>query len=310
VKHNIKITAVLIAMFIITQFIGLAVINFYTPKYQQVEINGTIQNITTNPLPYNMAPPEDINKNFSPLYIAISMAIAVALIFLLMTIKASWFLRLWFFIVVIIALGVSFNSFFSWLNIPYSEYLVLILAIPLAFIKVFRRSMLIHNLTELLIYPGIAVVLVPILNIWTAIILLILISIYDIYAVWHSGFMQKMAKFQINELKFFAGFFVPYIPKNVRLKMQNMKKSDLKNKKVKVSLAILGGGDVVFPIIVSGVVLRTLGFLPALAVTLCASLALLGVFIFARKGRFYPAMPFITAGCFIGLLIAWLITLI
>jgi len=175
-KHNIKITIILIAMFIITQFIGLAIVNFYTPKIQQVVINGTLQNVTTNPLPYGMEPPE-VNPSLSVPTIMISMAIAVALIFLLMALKAAWFLRLWFFGVVCLALGISFNAFFSWIHIPYSSIIVLAFALPLAFFKVFKRNLVVHNLTELLIYPGIATIFVPLLNIWTIVLLLILISL-------------------------------------------------------------------------------------------------------------------------------------
>ena len=32
--------------------------------------------------------------------------------------------------------------------------------------KIYRKNLIIHNLTELAIYPGIATVFVPILNFW------------------------------------------------------------------------------------------------------------------------------------------------
>ena len=76
--------------------------------------------------------------------------------------------------------------------------------------------MIVHNLTELLVYPGIAVIFVSLLTQWSPIknliliiFLLILISIYDMWAVWHSGIMQKMAKYQIDTLEIFSGFFIP-----------------------------------------------------------------------------------------------------
>ena len=50
-KHNKKITAVLLSMFVITQIIGLLVVNAYIPIKQTVIVNGTEQNITLNPLP-------------------------------------------------------------------------------------------------------------------------------------------------------------------------------------------------------------------------------------------------------------------
>lgn len=314
-KHSWKITIVLLCMFLITQLIGLAVIHAYIPKTETVIINGEEQNITINPLPYGMQPPE-IEPEFSLITIIISFAIAIILIFLLSRIKATLFLRIWFFVVVILAIGITFNSLFFYFEIPYTSIIAVLVALPLAFYKIFKRNLLVHNLTELLIYPGIAAVFVPILNVWTIIVLLIIISAYDIYAVWHSGFMQKMAKFQINQLKFFAGFFVPYLGKKdkekiklIKQKYKNQKIADkkLKNKKIKVSLAILGGGDVIFPIISAGIFLKSFSLLSALLVTLGATIALTILFIIARKGKFYPAMPFLTAGIFIGMLASWLI---
>jgi hypothetical protein len=99
-----------------------------------------------------------------------------------------------------------------------------------------------------------------------------------------------------------------------------MKKSKVKGKKIKVNLAILGGGDVIFPIITSGVVLMTKsinlplglspfigGFWPAIFVTFGATLGLTLLFLFSEKKKFYPAMPFITAGIFLGLILSYLL---
>jgi len=154
-------------------------------------------------------------------------------------------------------------------------------------------------------------------------LLLLIISVYDIWAVWHSGIMQKMAKYQINNLKIFSGFFVPYMSRKLKMKLKKMKKSKLKNKKIKVNIAILGGGDVVFPIITAGVVMVTKsislpfglfpgfvfagGFLPAVFVIAGATLGLALLFAFSEKKKFYPAMPFITAGILIGLILSYLI---
>lgn len=315
-KHNLKITLILLAMFLITQLIGLAVVYSYSPKTKTIinETTGAEENITIKPqLPYGMEPPK-MEAEISLTSIIISFVIAIALIFLLMKIKATLFLRIWFFFIVIIALGISFNSLIFRIPFlsPYSSYIALIISLPLAFYKIIKRNLIVHNLTELLIYPGIAAVFVPLLNLWAIIFLLILISIYDMYAVWHSGFMQKMAKFQMNEVKVFAGFFIPYLSKRqkkeIRLLKQKYKKKipkKYKNKKIKVSLAILGGGDVVFPIIFTGVVFQVFGLL-ALIIPLFSTLSLLFLFVVAKKGKFYPAMPFITAGCIIGLCFVYL----
>jgi len=67
-------------------------------------------------------------------------------------------------------------------------------------------------------------------------------------------------------------------------------------------MAILGGGDVVFPIITAGVMLVNFGFWPALFVILGATLGLSYLLFFASPKKFYPAMPFITLGIFLGML--------
>lgn len=296
-KHSVKITALLLAMFFLTQIIGLAVVNLYASAGDN--------------LPYGMTPPKDIAPSTSFFSIITAIFFAIILMFLLMSFKSEFFLRLWFFIVVAIAIGITLNAIIF--RVPYSSLIVLALAIPLAFLKIYKRNFFVHNLTELLIYPGIAVIFVPLLNLLTISLLLILISIYDIYAVWHAGFMQKMAKYQIQKLKVFSGFFIPYIGKKelaMIAKAKAAKYANAKKKLVKVNVAILGGGDVVFPIIFAGVVLRTLGIIPALTAVIGATLALLFLFVISKKGKFYPAMPFISAGCFAALAIIYLSILV
>ncbi|MEX2017152.1 MAG: presenilin family intramembrane aspartyl protease [Candidatus Pacearchaeota archaeon] len=315
-KHKPIIVMILLLMFIITQFIGLYVIFHYANP--------------TNELPLGMGYPQtpqtcDINS-ISDLFsctqylvtIIFAFIIAVTLFLFLTKIKAEFIIRLWFFLVVAIALVISF------LAIPGITSLAVagIAALFFSFMKVFRRNLWFHNFTELLVYPGIAAVFIPILNVYTVLILLVLISIYDMWAVWHSKIMIKMAKYQINKVRAFSGFFVPYMSKNVRLQLQKMKssktksgKSNLKNKGIKVNVAILGGGDVVFPIITAGVFLLAspsivVGLFYALSIIIGAAAGLLYLFIRSEKKKFYPAMPFITTGIFAGLLVAWLISMI
>jgi len=310
-KHTLKITLIILAMFLATQFIGLYVVNYYSPVKV---VEGNVTNVEAPNLPMGLETPEvseprEYNQMF--ISIIISFVIAISLLFLLTKFKSEFILKLWFFIVVIIALVISFQVITSSVHIEKIIFKIPIIAtlvaLPLAFLKVYKGNLIVHNITELMIYPGIASVFVPILNIWTIIALLVVISAYDIWAVWHSGIMQKMAKYQIRKLKVFAGFFVPYISKKVRMRIRRMKKSELKKKGVRANVAILGGGDVIFPIIAAGVMLKTLGIVPALLVILGAVAGLSYLLFLAEKKKFYPAMPFISAGIFIAIGISYLI---
>lgn len=306
-KHSLTITLVLLGMFLLTQLIGLGVVSFYAPHTEQVvkfnEDNTTsIANIMTYDLPYGMAPPQDLEPKSSLVSIVIALIIAIVLMLLLMRLNAETFLLLWFFVVVVIALGITLTAVLS----PFAaaSYIAILVALPLAYLKIFKRNLIVHNITELLIYPGIAAIFIPLVTITTAVILLVLISLYDMYAVWHTGFMQRMAHYQIKTLRIFSGFFIPYV--NPRHK-SNFAKATKKGKSVKVSVAILGGGDVVFPIIPAGVVMQQLSFWHGFIVSIGATIALATLLYLSEKGKFYPAMPFISIGCFIALGIAYLL---
>lgn len=315
-KHSKKVMIIILAMFIVTQLIGLYVINYYSP----VKVVDSVQtNITSpNSLPFNLEPPPEANQANvlqTLLYIIPSFVIAILIFFILTRFKAEFVLKAWFFIVVIIALATSLISF-----LPSSTLffiIALVVAIPLAFFKIYKRNFFIHNLTELFIYPGIAAVFVALLStagnpnrgVYAMIVLLILISIYDLWAVWHSGIMQKMAKYQINTLKIFAGFLIPEMSKQVKMKFQKMKKSKNK-KKIKINMAVLGGGDIVWTLIMAGVVLRKFGLtnflgmplpLASLLIILGATLGLSYVLFFGKRNKAYPAMPFISIGVFLAL---------
>lgn len=304
-KHTLKITSILLIMFILTQLIGIYVVNFYIGGENNIPYGFDDKNIAA----------EKSSGFYAQLIISffVSLLIAVILVLFLMRIKSIWLIRTWFFAVIVIALGITFNIFTSKLNLIYPSYFALLIGIILAYFKVFKKNIIIHNLTELLIYPGIAAIFVAIFNLWVAIIVLILISIYDIWAVWHSGIMQKMAKFQINEVKVFSGFFVPHITKKFLEQMRNSKKlskSKQLKKKIRVNIGILGGGDVFFPLVTAGVMLKTFGILSSIFVIFGAALGLGFLLFYSKKKKYYPAMPFITGGIFIFLAIFWFLRLL
>jgi len=303
-KHNIKITSILIGMFILTQLIGLFIISVYNDGLT---------------LPYGMEPPEEINTETSIFSILFAFMIAIILFFVLTKIKAEKFLRIWFFAVTTLAIALTLNVILFKLNlfnIAIMPYIALGLALPLAFFKIIKRDILIHNLTELMIYPGIASVFIPILGVFGIIILLLIISLYDIWAVWKTSFMKKLAEYQMDKLKIFTGFFIPYANKKQKTEIKKLKEKytnkksltkALEKSKIKINLAILGGGDIVFPIITAGIFYITYGLLSSLIIILFSSLALLFLFSYAKKSKYYPAMPFLTIGIYLGMIVSWIL---
>jgi presenilin-like A22 family membrane protease len=195
-----------------------------------------------------------------------------------------------------------------------NAYIALFLSLVLAGYKIFKPNMIIHNITEVFIYGGLAAIFVPIMNLFAVIMLLILISVYDFIAVFKIKHMVTMAKFQ-TKAKVFAGLLIPY----GKEKGGKLKKGG-KGVKVKsvVRTAILGGGDIGFPLLFAGVVMKgmiltdgfLIGFLKTLIIPIVVSVALFLLFVKGKKDKFYPAMPFLTAGCFIGYAILFLVNLL
>ncbi|MBW3015008.1 hypothetical protein KY330_01160 [Candidatus Woesearchaeota archaeon] len=290
-KHTLKVTLVLILIFVASQVTGLLITKNYLDYEKTIETG----NITWTKLPYDIERPE-IEQETSFIWIILAILLGTGLVLLIAYFGRLNMWRFWFAVSVWLALSIAFNAF-----IP--ESFAVGIALILAIMKTYKPNIYIHNITEIFIYGGLAALIVPILNTWGAIILLILISIYDMIAVWKSKHMIKLAKFQ-TQAKVFAGALIPYhLPKKA--------KASTKGKLVKVKTAVLGGGDIGFPLIFSGVILKSLLFqntmlvsvLKVLIITFTSAIALFVLFYKAEKNKFYPAMPFITIGCLIGYII-------
>ena len=255
-KHNYKVIAIVLGLFLLAQVVGLYVAN----DYYSVE-----------DLPLGLERPE-LDESSSFVFLFVFVLVATILVLLLLKFKLWRLWKIWFFFALFYCLTLSFSVFVGLV-------FAFIFALSLAVWRVFFPNPYVHNFTEVFIYGALAAVFAPILSLFSVIVLLLLISIYDYIAVFKTKHMVKMAKSQ-SEVKVFAGLMVPY-GKNV---------------------AILGGGDVGFPLLFSAVVMWKYGFSYSLAfIPICVALALFGLFYYGDNKKFYPAMPFVMVGCLVGL---------
>ncbi len=300
-KHTLKITLLLVLIFLFSQIIGLGIVNEYI-DHKATAITGKT---VFKSLPYNITRPQ-IEEKTSFIWIFAAILIGTALIFVIIKFGGGSIWKTWFFLSILICLTFAFGAFIN-------QYIAFVLALIVSLWKVFKPNIFVHNISELFIYGGLAALFVPIMNVFSVTVLLVLISGYDAYAVWKSKHMIKLAKWQSKE-KIFAGLLLPYkMPKRIP---KNVLKAAPK-KIVMVKTAVLGGGDIGFPLIFAGVVMKSLmlhhsvlvGFLQSLIVVAFSTLALLLLLVKAKKEQFYPAMPFISAGCFVGALIVLLINI-
>ena len=100
-------------MFVVTQFIGLYVINA-DPFTIEATINGTVQQVPNPSLNWINPRPEDVDYSYNAYFVSILFAFIIAIALLFAFTKLNWqkVLKAWFFVVVVIALGISLLALF------------------------------------------------------------------------------------------------------------------------------------------------------------------------------------------------------
>ncbi|HLG24155.1 MAG TPA: presenilin family intramembrane aspartyl protease [Candidatus Nanoarchaeia archaeon] len=314
-KHTYKVTAILIAFFLLAQFLGLLIINQYIDHKKSIEIKETVM----KPLPLGIERPEVENKSTSYILIIISILVGTGFALLIVKYNKPLIWKIMFFFSVTTTLTIAFGAFINY-------YAAAVIALILAGWRLYRPNVYIQNLSEIFIYGGLAAFFVNIFNLFSAFMMLIVISIYDFIAVYKTKHMVKLATFQSSS-KVFAGLMIPYeAPKTHGKKHESGRhekieiisspnSSEKTAKSSRTRVAILGGGDVGFTLIFAGVVMKDLmltetvltGFLKTLIIPLFASIALLYLLMKGEKNKFYPAMPILSFGCLVGYLVVWII---
>jgi len=261
-KHRWWVVSLLLVIFLLAQVIGLLVHTYY--------------NVSGEALPLGIERPE-LNPETSYISLFMVLLVATGLALLLLHFRLFLLWKIWFFLSIFLTLVISLNVFLS-------STVALIFAGVFAVWRILKPNPIIHNLSELFIYGALAAIFVPILNLVSVSILLILISVYDYIAVRKTTHMVKLAKSQ-GEAKVFAGLLIPY-EKNV---------------------ALLGGGDIGFPLLFAAVVMNTfsLGLFDwrTYIIPICAALLLFVLFAKGEKKKYYPAMPYVSLGCLLGLVV-------
>ena len=313
-KYNVRLTLILVSLFLVSQLVGLGVL-FY--DMEVVEGPSGELEVTHPDTAIGERPEVDVESGESVLYILGGVLIGTGLLLLIIMFAKVNYWKLLFFIAVLSTITITLGVFID----PVLAFFV---AIVLALGKIFVRNPIMHNATEFLVYSGIAVLFVPLFNVFWMIILLLAISVYDAFAVWQSRHMIKLAKFQTGS-RVFAGLLIntgkgigklpgkvskaakpPKAPRKVALKGEEMH--------ARGGEAILGGGDIAFPLIFAGVVMESLipaigkelALLKTLIIPIILAIVLLLLLVKGTEGKFYPAMPFLTAGCLLG----WALVLI
>ena len=168
-KHTTPILVIFLSLFILAQVAGLFFIG--------LSINGITKETTSEGKEITTVVFTNTSVGERPqvagyeslIYIAIGVAIGTILLLIIARFGKIGLWQIWFFLAATLTMSITIGV----LTGEKLFYLSWLIGGALALLKLLYHHPIIHNLTELLMYIGIAVLLAPILSIWIAILLLI-----------------------------------------------------------------------------------------------------------------------------------------
>ncbi len=210
-------------------------------------------------------------------YILVSTAIILAIIKFLP--KALKLIELF---VVFIGSEVLFEILF--INIPNPEIPAIVLALLIVYLRiVYPDKVWSMNLGALATMLGVGPLIGVSLGVIPSIVLLVILAIYDYISVFKTRHMVTLAK-GVMKQKIALMMAVP----------------------VNKRLFYIGGGDLILPMMVATSILRTNGWISAIISIVGGLLGLVYLlsYLYDKKGKVMPALPYITVGLLGGYVIS------
>jgi presenilin-like A22 family membrane protease len=194
-----------------------------------------------------------------------------------------------------------FIAFVFW--VPVTIAVIVSVAVGLAWFLVPRVWL--HNVAMILAMASVGAIFGRMISPWTAMILLLVLAVYDFFAV-RFGYMVWLAK-KLSESNTLPAFLIPRFMSEWRATLkQNVVARLVEEKPSERDFSILGGGDIAFPLLLVSSVFFAYGLSSAILVAVFSFAGLVGAYgiqaVFL-KGRPMPALPPIAVLSLIGILI-------
>lgn len=248
--------------------------------------------------------PEPINLSNLLIYFLIITLVILA--FLKISKKGSGImLQIFFVLAVFSGLDILFSTFTG-------EPTATILAVGLIILRFVRPTVWLHNLVVIGGLAGIGAMLGITLLPRDAIILLIILAVYDVIAVYKTKHMVKMAKAMIKR-RVILGIIIPEKILGLKASMADVEQDKIPVKRIlkpgeRGKFMILGGGDLVLPLLLIASVANQ-NIWQSVIILVFALLGLLAMhLLFIKlKSKPMPALPPLAVFSILGYLISLLI---
>jgi len=248
--------------------------------------------------------PEPINLSNLLIYFVVITLVILA--FLKISKKGSGvMLQIFFVLAVFSGLDILFGTFTG-------EPTATILAAGLIILRFVRPTVWLHNLVVIGGLAGIGAMLGITLLPRDAIILLIILAVYDVIAVYKTKHMVKMAKAMIKK-RVILGIIIPEKILGLKASMADVEQDKIPVKRIikpseRGKFMILGGGDLILPLLLIASVANQ-NIWQSVVILVFALLGLLAMhLLFIKlKSKPMPALPPLAVFSILGYLVSLLI---
>lgn len=274
-------------LFTLTQVLGIFV---------AIRVSKVLEALEIKPEPINLS-------NFLIYFLIITLVI---LAFLKISKKGSGvMLQIFFVLAVFSGLDILFSTFTG-------EPTATILAAGLIILRFVRPTVWLHNLVVIGGLAGIGAMLGITILPRDAIILLIILAVYDVIAVYKTKHMVKMAKVMIKK-RVILGIIIPEKILGLKASMADVEQDKIPIKRIlkpneRGKFMILGGGDLVLPLLLIASVANQ-NIWQSVIILVFALLGLLAMhLLFIKlKSKPMPALPPLAVFSILGYLVSLLI---
>ncbi len=266
-----------LSLFIISNFLGILV---------------ALQFLTTE----IVEKPVVVNENpISGLYFFGSLILATAIMLLLYKLKANFLIKLWFYIALFSTQLIFFSAFLNWI-------VAIVITTILTSLRLYVKNLYFRNSIYIFAFAGAGAFFGIFIGIIPSLILIFFLALYDLIAVNITKHMISLAKsgYSTDTL---MGFIYP--KKTIKGEEKNKTKTKSKKGKIGTEVGIIGGGDIIVPMIFSIAVLKSFGIIASSFTIFFSALFLLILMLNMKEGKVYPAIPAVCSGALVGFLI-WL----
>jgi len=208
-----------------------------------------------------------------------------------------------------LVLKILFLSLFAWgafvaLGLSLTVPVAVGMSVVAASLYFFMPKIWLHNLLMVISLASIGTVFGVLFAPWTAILFMLVVSVYDILAVRFGYMMWMIRRLSISDT--LPAFIIPKTISKWNLNLREVRLFEDKSEK---EFSLLGGGDVGFPLLLVVSVFFAYGFARSLVVAGSALLGLAAAYWVQRKmlkGKPTPALPPISVLSIVGFLIVYL----